>query len=82
MAAAGVQPEYLTVVDPDSLARVERIDGRVLVVVAARVGPARLIDNILIEQVATRRAGVNPAKETRCPPRPARTTPTTSRAGR
>jgi pantoate--beta-alanine ligase len=56
MRAAGVEPEYFAVVDPDTLERVERIDGRVLVVVAARVGPARLIDNVLIdtEQVATR----------------------------
>ena len=56
MRAAGVEPEYFAVVDPDTLARVERIDDRVLVVVAARVGPARLIDNVLIdtEQVATR----------------------------
>jgi pantoate--beta-alanine ligase len=56
MRAAGVEPEYFAVVDPDTLDRVERIDRRVLVVVAARVGPARLIDNVLIdtEQVATR----------------------------
>ncbi len=56
MRSAGVEPEYFAVVDPDTLERVERIDGRVLVVVAARVGPARLNDNVLIEteQVATR----------------------------
>jgi pantoate--beta-alanine ligase len=56
MAAEGVQPEYLAVVDPDTLEGVELVAGRVLVVVAARVGPARLIDNVLIdtEQVATR----------------------------
>jgi pantoate--beta-alanine ligase len=56
MRTAGVEPEYFAVVDPDTLERVERVDGRVLVVVAARVGPARLIDNVLIdtEQVATR----------------------------
>jgi pantoate--beta-alanine ligase len=54
MRAAGVEPEYLALVDPDTLEPVERVDGRVLVVVAARVGPARLIDNDLIEQVATR----------------------------
>jgi pantoate--beta-alanine ligase len=55
MTAAGVRPEYLAVVDPDTLEGVEEIAGRVLVVVAARVGPARLIDNVLIdtEQVAT-----------------------------
>jgi pantoate--beta-alanine ligase len=56
MAAGGVRPEYLAVVDPDTLEPVSDVDGRVLVVVAARVGPVRLIDNYLIdtEQVATR----------------------------
>ena len=29
------------------------VNGRVLVAVAARVGPVRLIDNTLIEEVAT-----------------------------
>jgi pantoate--beta-alanine ligase len=55
MAAEGVRPEYLAVVDPDTLEGVEAVAGRVLVVVAAHVGPARLIDNVLIdtEQVAT-----------------------------
>jgi pantoate--beta-alanine ligase len=55
MAADGVEPEYFTVVDPDTLERLERIAGRVLVVVAARVGPARLIDNIVVDtqEVAT-----------------------------
>jgi pantoate--beta-alanine ligase len=58
-ALDGVAPDYLAVVDPETLERVQEIDGRVLVVVAARIGPARLIDNILIEPVATRAAGVN-----------------------
>jgi pantoate--beta-alanine ligase len=53
MLAAGVEPDYVALVDPDTLEPVTRIDGRVLAVVAARVGPARLIDNDLIEQVAT-----------------------------
>ena len=56
MAEAGVAPEYFSVVDPDTLEPVARIADTILVVVAARVGPARLIDNVLIdtEQVATR----------------------------
>jgi pantoate--beta-alanine ligase len=58
-AMNGLTPEYLAVVDPETLERVRTVDGRVLVVVAARVGPARLIDNILIEPVATRPAGAN-----------------------
>jgi len=55
MAADGVQPEYLAIVDPDTLDEAATVSRRVLVVVAARVGPARLIDNVLIdtEQVTT-----------------------------
>jgi pantoate--beta-alanine ligase len=47
-----VEPEYLAVVDPDTLEPLTTVNGRVLVAVAARVGPTRLIDNTLIE-VAT-----------------------------
>ena len=42
-----IDPDYLAVVDPQTLTAVERIEGPVLVAVAARVGPARLIDNVL-----------------------------------
>jgi pantoate--beta-alanine ligase len=43
----GVHPEYARVVDPDTF---QAPSGeRVLLVVAARVGPARLIDNLLVE---------------------------------
>jgi pantoate--beta-alanine ligase len=46
---AGIDPEYLEARDAESLAPVEEIGERqVLVAVAARVGGARLIDNILI----------------------------------
>ena len=48
MEPYGVQPEYLEVVSPDTFAPVERVEGEALVAVAARVGPARLIDNTLI----------------------------------
>jgi pantoate--beta-alanine ligase len=48
MTRFGVEPEYLELGDPDDLAPVERIDGDVLVAVAARVGGTRLIDNTLI----------------------------------
>jgi pantoate--beta-alanine ligase len=40
-----VEPEYLELVSPDTLAPLERVDGEALALVAARVGPARLIDN-------------------------------------
>ena len=55
MTRAGVAPEYFAVVDPDTLEPVQAGAQRVLVVVAARVGPARLIDNLPLdlEPVAT-----------------------------
>jgi pantoate--beta-alanine ligase len=46
---AGVEPEYLEARDAENLAPVESLNGRpVLVAVAARVGGARLIDNVVI----------------------------------
>lgn len=44
----GVEPEYLALVDAERLAPVDRIDGTVLVALAARVGRARLLDNTLL----------------------------------
>ncbi len=85
METLGVTPEYLSAVDPETLEPVQRAGGRVLLVVAARVGPAPLIDNVVIdtEQVATRdtRAPTT-AKEDPCPPHPATSTQTASPAGR
>jgi pantoate--beta-alanine ligase len=47
--AAGIEPEYLEARDADGLAPVQSFNGRpVMVAVAARVGKARLIDNVLI----------------------------------
>jgi pantoate--beta-alanine ligase len=49
LAAAGIEPEYLEARDPDELTPAAELNGRsVLVAVAARVGEARLIDNVLI----------------------------------
>ncbi|HEX2095844.1 MAG TPA: pantoate--beta-alanine ligase [Solirubrobacterales bacterium] len=49
LAAAGIQPEYLEARDPDDLSEVTELNGRpILVAVAARVGDARLIDNLTI----------------------------------
>ncbi len=45
LTRARIQPDYLELVDTDTLAPVEQIDGDVLAVVAARVGATRLIDN-------------------------------------
>jgi pantoate--beta-alanine ligase len=42
-----IDPEYLALVDPETLAPVAQIDAPVLVAVAARIGRARLIDNVI-----------------------------------
>jgi pantoate--beta-alanine ligase len=47
---AGVEPEYFELVSADTLAPVPRIEGEVLVLVAARVGATRLIDNEIIDK--------------------------------
>ena len=48
MQPFGVEPEYLELVSPETLAPVAVLDGDVLVAVAARLGGTRLIDNTLI----------------------------------
>jgi pantoate--beta-alanine ligase len=49
LEAVGIEPEYLEARDAERLEPVHTFDGRpVLVAVAARVGPARLIDNVVI----------------------------------
>lgn len=50
LEAAGVEPEYLEARDAEELKPVTELDGRpVLVAIAARVGGARLIDNVVID---------------------------------
>jgi len=46
LAAAGIDAEYVAVVDPDSFVPVDTIAGPTLIALAARVGATRLIDNI------------------------------------
>ena len=49
LSAAGIEPEYLEARDAESLELAAELNGSpVLVAVAARVGAARLIDNVLI----------------------------------
>ncbi|MGI8864244.1 MAG: pantoate--beta-alanine ligase [Solirubrobacteraceae bacterium] len=45
LSSAEIQPEYLELVSASSLEPVQRIEGELLAVVAARVGETRLIDN-------------------------------------
>ena len=50
LAAAGIEPEYLEARDAQDLSPVASLNGRpVLIAAAARVGAARLIDNVLID---------------------------------
>jgi pantoate--beta-alanine ligase len=50
LTGQGIEPEYLELVAPETLAPVARIDGHaILALIAARVGTTRLIDNQLIE---------------------------------
>jgi pantoate--beta-alanine ligase len=50
LAAAGIEPEYFEARDPEDLSPVAELNGRpVLIAVAARVGGARLIDNVLVQ---------------------------------
>ncbi|WP_068402374.1 pantoate--beta-alanine ligase [Kribbia dieselivorans] len=48
MRERGVDPEYLDVVNPATFAPAEGTNTPTLVVTAARVGPVRLLDNLLI----------------------------------
>ncbi len=48
---AGVNTEYFELVDAETLAPVQRIDGSVLALVAAQVGSTHLIDNKLLSTV-------------------------------
>jgi pantoate--beta-alanine ligase len=52
LAAAAIEPEYLEARDAETLEPVEGLTGRpILIAVAAQVGGARLIDNVVIEPI-------------------------------
>ncbi|HEY0630723.1 MAG TPA: pantoate--beta-alanine ligase [Thermoleophilaceae bacterium] len=48
LEAAGIVPEYLELRSADDLSPAQRVNGRTLLAVAARVGRARLIDNVIL----------------------------------
>jgi pantoate--beta-alanine ligase len=48
LAARGIEPEYLELRSADDLSPAARVNGRTLLAVAARVGRARLIDNVIL----------------------------------
>lgn len=45
---AGLNPEYVEVVDADSLAPIAEVERPALLALAVRVGPVRLIDNVVL----------------------------------
>jgi len=49
IVAAGATIDYVALVDPDSLAPVQRIGGRMLAVLAVNLDGTRLIDNAILE---------------------------------
>jgi len=44
-----IEIEYISIVDAETLRNIDRIAGKVLAAVAVKIGPARLIDNILVD---------------------------------
>ena len=48
MVPFGVEPEYLELVEPDTLEPVGELTRAALLVLAARIGGVRLIDNALL----------------------------------
>ena len=53
MLALGVAPEYLALVDPDTLEELDALAPQSLLAVAARIGEVRLIDNAVLEPANT-----------------------------
>ena len=53
MLAAGVEPEYLALVDPETLEPRRALSCTSLLAVAARIGEMRLIDNAILEPCET-----------------------------
>jgi pantoate--beta-alanine ligase len=53
-----VEPEYLALVDPDTLEPLELIEGEALLAIAARVGEVRLIDNTILSPAAAGESAV------------------------
>jgi pantoate--beta-alanine ligase len=58
LRSAGIEPEYVEARSAEDLSPITQLNGRpVLVVLAARVGRARLIDNVVITPPATETTG-------------------------
>ncbi|HTA06104.1 MAG TPA: pantoate--beta-alanine ligase [Solirubrobacteraceae bacterium] len=53
MLARGVDPEYLELVEPDTLLPCEQLTHEALLLLAARIGETRLIDNAILRPATT-----------------------------
>jgi pantoate--beta-alanine ligase len=53
MRSFGVLPEYVALVDPETLEPLEQLAGEALLAIAARIGDVRLIDNTILEPART-----------------------------
>ncbi len=51
MGSFDVEPEYVALVEPDTLEPVDTLGGETLLALAARIGPVRLIDNTILSPV-------------------------------
>jgi pantoate--beta-alanine ligase len=71
MLARGVQPEYLELVDPESLLPVCELSQEALLAVAARLGETRLIDNAILRPAATRTEQPTSPRDASSAPTPA-----------
>jgi len=47
--APSINIEYVSIVDAETLQSIENITGKILTAIAVKIGPARLIDNILVD---------------------------------
>jgi pantoate--beta-alanine ligase len=47
----GTKIDYISICDPESFKEKEQIRGRTLIALAVKVGPSRLIDNCIIEEI-------------------------------
>jgi pantoate--beta-alanine ligase len=61
-AIVPVEPEYLALVDPDTLESVTQLDRTALLAVAAHVGDTRLIDNLILQPAAIPTIAPDPGK--------------------
>jgi pantoate--beta-alanine ligase len=53
MRPFGVEPEYLALVEPETLEPIDTLAGDALLALAARIGEVRLIDNTILSPAAT-----------------------------